>query len=685
MKHQTSAKGLARENTPKKKQGNGGNSLRRKNKARSAKERTNSNKKEAQSASGKRYEGIISIRANGDAYIRSLAYEYPIPVAIVDLAHAFQGDRVFFETKGTGRNMIARVTEIISSTVRGFCGTVTREDKNYIFIPEDARVYVKITLLKGMPEKVKDTESVFVKITNWISATEAEGSIEKILGPTGAHETVMQATALAGGFDSKFPEAVLKEAEQVAQLAEKEYTNPARRIYVDTTTFTIDPFDAKDFDDALSIKTNKDGTYEIGVHIADVSFFVKPGSVLDKEAYERGTSVYLVDRTIPMLPEILSNDLCSLRADTKRLAMSAIWTINANGKILNSWFGRTVIFSNKRFTYEEAQGVLDAKSGVFHDELVILNNLAKIFEKKRAKDGALSFETEEVKFTLDANGHPTGVTKKIRTQTMHLVEEWMLLANRSVAELFGKTKGKLPFVYRIHDLPDGEKLQNVKVLAESVGVHFQGKTLTDAKALQALLASLANSPARSVIETMVIRSMAKAIYSTKNIGHYGLAFEDYTHFTSPIRRYPDVLVHRLLGSELTNTPLPKDFEATLDTMALHSSERERAATKAERESIKYKQVEYMADHIGQEYDGIVSGISDFGIHVEEKVTKSEGLVPMRTLTGDTWNVEKGGARLIGAKSKKIFSLGDTVRVRVVKADIIKRMLDYALVMEQPTK
>lgn len=625
------------------------------------------------------YEGIISIRATGDAYIRSVAHEYPIPVAIVDINHAFQGDRVLFETKGSGRTMRAKVIKTLSHFVRGFAGTVTKKGSLYVLVPEDARVYATIVLPKEQAATVTQTDTVFATITRWTGITEAQGIIEKVLGKTGAHETVMQATALASGFDSVFPDRVLKEAASVAEKATEEYANPKRRDYTHVKTFTIDPFDAKDFDDALSVKKNTDGSFEIGVHIADVSFFVTPESLLDKEAYTRGTSVYLVDRTIPMLPEILSNDLCSLRPKTKRLAMSVIWTIDNRGKIRNSWFGRTVIFSDKRFTYEEAQQVLDDGTGPFFEELTILNDLAKIFEKKRARDGALAFDTEEVKFTLDQNGHPTGVTKKIRTQTMHLVEEWMLLANKSVAELFGKTKGKLPFVYRVHDLPDAERLAQVKILAESAGINFGNKTITDAKGLQKLLESLVHSPLRSIIETMVIRSMAKAIYTTKNIGHYGLAFEDYTHFTSPIRRYPDVLVHRLLERELNKKPLPKHFDETLEAMALHSGERERAAAKAERDSIKYKQVEYMSTRIGNEYDGIISGISDFGIHVEEKETKSEGLVSLRTLPADSWIVEKGGARLLGSKTKKIYSLGDTVRIRVVKADITKRMLDYVLV------
>lgn len=626
------------------------------------------------------HSGTISIRTNGDAYVRSLEYEHPIPITPGALSHAFHGDRVLFETTGAGRGLCARILKITTPAAYGFSGTIKKTARGFVLVPDDNRVYVTIKLDEKAVKEIHANDTIFVTIDKWTGQTSAEGTIKKVLGRSGAHETIMQATALAAGFDNVFSKSVLAEAEAVAKKAEQEYLNPKRRNYTTVPTFTIDPFDAKDFDDALSVKKNADGTFEIGVHIADVSFFVTPDSLLDKEAYSRGTSVYLVDRTIPMLPEILSNDLCSLRPDTKRLAMSVIWKIDQNGKILNSWFGRTVIFSNKRFTYEEAQGVLDAKSGVFHDELVILNNLAKIFEKKRARDGALSFETEEVKFTLDANGHPTGVTKKTRTQTMHLVEEWMLLANRSVAELFGKTNGKNPFVYRIHDLPDGERLAQVKALAESVGVLFSGKNLTDAKGLQKLLASLVHSPIRSVIETMVIRSMAKAIYSTKNIGHYGLAFEDYTHFTSPIRRYPDVLVHRLLERKLTGTPLPRQFDDTLEALALHSGERERAAAKAERDSIKYKQVEYMSSRIGNEYDGIISGISDFGIHVEEKETKSEGLVPLKTLSGDTWVVEKGGARLLGLKTKKIYSLGDTVRIRVVKADITKRMLDYALVV-----
>src|SRR3989344_3750278 len=459
-----------------------------------------------------------------------------------------------------------------------------------------------------------------------------------------------------------------------------------RRDMLGTTTFTIDPFDAKDFDDAISFKDLGDNKYEIGIHIADVSHFVTPGTELDREAEKRGLSVYLVDRTIPMLPEILSNDFCSLNPDEDKLTFSAIFTMTGDGKVLDEWFGRTVIHSNKRFAYEEAQEVIDGKlSGPYQTELRKLREIDQKLEKAKYHGGGINFETEEVKFVLDFKGKPIRVYKKSRLETHKLVEEFMLLANRSVAKFVfmsqnkGFLKGKQS-VYRIHAKPDPDRIQDLATFLKALGFDLRNKEgLVTSKDINTLLKEVEGTPNEELIKTAAIRSMAKAAYSTKNIGHFGLAFSYYTHFTSPIRRYPDLLVHRFLERELSGGKIEQNEFEKFERICLSSSELEKKASDAERASIKYKQVEYMQEHIGEEFAGTITGVVEWGIYIEEKETKCEGMIKIRDLGDDYFTLDEKNYTVVGQKTGKKFRLGDTVKFKVVGADLDKRALDYSLV------
>jgi ribonuclease R len=472
-----------------------------------------------------------------------------------------------------------------------------------------------------------------------------------------------------------------------AETIEKEAAH--RSDFRGTATFTIDPPDAKDFDDALSIRKLPDGTMEIGIHIADVSYFVREGTKLDDEAQKRGTSVYLVDATIPMLPHELSGNVCSLRPDEDRLAFSTIVKITPRGEVLERRFERTIICSQKRFTYEEAQKVLDAQSGVFLEELNTLRSLARILRKQREEKGAIDFGDNEVRFTLDEQGTPLSVTRKERIETNLLVEEFMLLANREVAQFVSHKAAAVPergliFLYRIHDEPKQDRIEELSTFVRAIGYEF-GRTSGDkhkkysARDIAGLLEQIKGKPEEHLIRTATLRSMAKAIYSTKNIGHFGLAFEYYTHFTSPIRRYPDVLAHRILASHLGGKPITRSEFIHLEKLCLSASEQEAKAVDAERDSIRYKQVEYMSSKVGQTFEGVISGVTDWGIYVEEKESASEGLVRVRTIGDDFYNYSQKEYALIGQRSKKKYALGDRVRVRLVAADLIARQLDFELV------
>jgi ribonuclease R len=447
-------------------------------------------------------------------------------------------------------------------------------------------------------------------------------------------------------------------------------------------TFTIDPADAKDFDDAISFKKLDNETFEVGIHIADVTYYVKPGDAIDREAQSRGTSIYLVDRTIPMLPEVLSNDVCSLNQKEDKLAFSAIFELDKKGKVMKRWFGRTVINSDKRFTYESAQEILDKGVGQFAEELKMLEKIAKELRENRFNEGSIAFETDEVKFELDKNRKPINVKVKERTETMLLIEDFMLLANREVAKFtynLSKSRGIRDSIaiYRIHDVPNQEKIEELSVFLKAIGHNLDVKGgEIDSKKINKLLKEIKGKPEERLITTATIRSMAKAIYSTKNIGHFSLSFKYYTHFTSPIRRYPDMMVHRILSSHLDGSKIPEKELKLYSRLAINSSQREAEAVSAERDSIKYKQVEYMTEHIGKVFDGIITGVTAFGIFVEETKTKAEGIIKIRDLEDDYYVFERNKYSLVGEKRNKKYQLGDSMRIKLVEADLDSKTITW---------
>lgn len=596
--------------------------------------------------------------------------------------------------KGEVVRVITRARESFVGTVEKSTSTTGSSAGGVFVVPDDKRMYRDILVSEKDATAAGATpgDKVHVQLMPWTDAKKnPEGKILRVIGRKGEHNTEMESIVIESGFESSFPAPVLKEAEEVAahERARMEEETALRADLRNITTFTIDPFDAKDFDDAISVKKvvgeNGENLYEIGVHIADVSHYVRPGGPLDAEARKRALSVYLVDRTIPMLPEVLSNDLCSLNERVDRLAFSAVFTMNENGEILKRWFGKSTINSNKRFTYENAQEVIDNKAGPFVEEILVLKNIAEKLRKVKFDAGAIDFETTEVKFKLDETGKPISVYKKERLDTHKLVEDFMLLANREVAEYIyqnhkDKKEGRGFSLYRIHDLPDPQKITDLALFLKAMGYDLKNKDgKTTSHDINAILRQAADSPQADLIKTATIRSMSKAIYSTKNIGHFGLAFKFYTHFTSPIRRYPDLVVHRILQQEIKGHAVDSDEFAKLERIAADSSAREIDASEAERASIKYKQVEYMGARIGQVFDGKISGVAEFGIFVEDIETGCEGMVRLRDLGSDFFVLDKKNYSIIGEKTRKKFSLGDKVKFKVVAADLERRALDYAFV------
>lgn len=633
--------------------------------------------------------GPIIVSGRGTGYFRAEGFEEDIEIQEHNLRTALHGDEVEIAVlpKREGERQQGEVINILKRAKMKFVGTLDKTGDFFFLKPDDRRMYRDIFIHASNAKGAKNGDKVYAEITGWRDPKKApEGKVLQILGKKGVHEVEMQAIVLERGFDTGFPREVEEEAKQwkrdYAKLFGEEI--PIRKDFRGTTTFTIDPVDAKDFDDALSIKRLTDGKLEIGIHIADVSFFVREKTALDKEARHRGFSVYLVDRTIPMLPEVLSNDLCSLNPNEDKLTFSAVFTMDESGKIYERWFGKTIIHSDKRFTYEEAQEILDKKSGLYYEELNTLNKIAKIMAKEKFEKGAIEFETEEVRFELDKDGVPIRVYKKERKDTHKLIEEYMLLANKEVAQYMfanGKEKNAGAFIYRIHDVPDREKIAELSIFLKALGYNLKvGKDGTvSARDLNNLLEQVDGREEESLIKTAAIRSMAKAIYSTKNIGHFGLAFEFYTHFTSPIRRYPDLIVHRLIHRFLTKGKVAKDELVFYETIARDSTDREISAAEAERASIKYKQVEYMMKHIGEEFDAVISGVSEWGIYVEEVNTKAEGMVRMRNMTDDFYELDEKNFAIVGSRNKKKFTLGDKVRVKLTDADLDKRTLDFVFV------
>lgn len=621
--------------------------------------------------------GIVEVTRSGAGYLIVEDAAEDLFIQAEYLGNALHGDKVKAKTflSKKGRRLEAKIIEVVERGKSAYPGTLQLQKGSGFFIPDNQKIHVDFYIPKQNLNGALDGQKVLVSLESWDKSDKNPiGKIEKILGYPGENDAEIHAILAEFELPYEFPESVEESAAKLSlELSDEEIAK--RRDFRNITTFTIDPFDAKDFDDALSVHKLENGHVEIGIHIADVSHYVVPGTILDKEALNRATSVYLVDRVVPMLPEVLSNGLCSLRPNEDKLCFSAVFEINDKAEVKDSWFGRTIIHSNRRFSYEEAQEIIEGGKGDFSEEILLLDRLAKIMRKERVKHGAIEFGSQEVKFQLDEKGKPIGIYQKTMKDSNKLIEEFMLLANKKVAELFGKPKPAKPFVYRIHDLPDPEKLKLLKDYIKNFGYklqHVEGKSA--AFALNQLLESVAGTPEEGIIKQLAVRSMAKAIYSVENIGHYGLAFEHYSHFTSPIRRYPDIMVHRLLQLYLDK----QDYrdQKNLELQAKHSSMMERKAVEAERASIKYMQVQYMIDKIGEEFEGIISGLSTWGIYVEIIENKCEGMIMLRSLKDDFYQFDDKRYVVDGQRWGREFHLGDRIRIVVKGADLIKKQLEF---------
>lgn len=641
---------------------------------------------------GKRYEGQIAINRDIEGYVRVEELDFEsVHVIHKYLNTALHNDKVIVEICGKDEDgYYGKVIEVITRSKRAHAGTLTlnstaaSDDSYYVFVPHDQKTYLKIFVDKGASLDAHEGNKVAVEIVEFSKSVPdvAFARVVRNLGMPGTNDAEMLAYAIERGFSDEHTEAVKKQSEEIHNRGITPEDKIGRRDFTTTLTFTIDPADAKDFDDAISYKELDNGHMEVGVHIADVSQYVVPSSPLDDEAVERQTSVYLVDRVIPMLPEVLSNDLCSLVEGKDRLVMSAVFEMDTEGKIYNEWYGRSVINSAKRFTYENAQESMD-NNGLYSKELNNLNALAKKLYQDRLATGALILDTEEVKFKLDENGHPVDVYVKQRGDTHKMIEELMLLANRKVSEFITLSQPDMrePLcVYRIHDKPEPEKMHDLNLFIKGLGekVRFIDGAIPS-QDLNKVLERLEGKPEKDLLESKITRAMQKAIYSTHNVGHYGLAFKYYSHFTSPIRRYPDVLTHRLLMRILTKD-MPKEEErSALEKMCIHASYREKEAADAERGSIKYKQVEYMGDRIGQEFNGVISGVARFGIYVEEEKSKCEGMIRLKDLGSDFYTYLEDKNKIIGERTGEEFKIGDKVRIKVKDANLDLRVIDYELI------
>ncbi|WP_316737554.1 ribonuclease R [Pedobacter aquatilis] len=630
--------------------------------------------------------GTVDMTADGSAYIvPEDEFEKDVFVAPRKLKNALHGDTVkaYVFAKKNGRKNDGEVIEIIKRAKSDFTGVIKISDRFAFVIADDKKmlhdIFVPLSDILG----AKNGQRVLVSLTDWPEgAKNPIGTVKHVLGDQGENNTEMNAILAQYGFPLSFPPQVEKEANAIPE--EIPSTEIAKRKdYRNVLTFTIDPADAKDFDDAISYQKLPNGNYEIGIHIADVSYYVEQGSELDKEAYSRATSVYLVDRVIPMLPERLSNGVCSLRPNEDKLCFAAIFELDEQANIKAEWYGRTVIHSDRRFTYEEAQEVIENKAGDYADEILKLNELAYILRDRKFKDGAISFESAEVKFKLDENGKPIGVYVKERKDAHKLIEDYMLLANRKVAEFIAKKvkgKNKLTFVYRVHDSPNMETLNTFANFASRFGYKINTKSDKEiAKSLNHLMADVEGKKEQNILTSLAIRSMAKAIYTTKKTSHYGLAFEYYTHFTSPIRRYPDVMVHRLLQTYLDGGK-SADVEF-YEVASAHSSAMEKRAAEAERASIKYKQAEYLEENIGTIYKGVISGVTEWGMYVEIEENKCEGMIRLRDISDDFYVLDEKNYCIVGQRKKKKYQLGDEVMIRVKKVDLSKRQIDFTLIQD----
>jgi ribonuclease R len=630
--------------------------------------------------------GIVDMKQTGKAYV---IVEDPniedIFINSGNTGHSLNGDlvKVHLFPKRKNKKLEGEIVEIIKRAKKQFVGTLIKEQRMSFFMPDNTSMPVEIMIEDKDLNGAKDGDKVVVAISEWPQHSRNPfGEVIHTLGRPGNNDVEMNSILAEFEFPLCFPKEVEDEAERIPEIIpEKEIKK--RRDFRNILTLTIDPYDAKDFDDALSIQKLENGNWEIGVHIADVSYYVKPGSKLEAEAYLRATSIYLVDRTIPMLPEKLSNKVCSLRPDEDKLCFSAVFELDDNAKIHHEWFGKTIIRSNRRFNYDEVQEIIENKKGELCDEILTLDRLAKKLRSERFSKGAINFESQEVKFNLDENAKPISVYVKVMKDSNRLIEDFMLLANRKVAEFIGSSKNRnqeRTFVYRVHDEPNSEKLVTFSTFLKKLGYQLRTNSRKSlAESYNTLFEDIKGKGEQQMIETIAIRTMMKAYYTTENIGHYGLGFRYYTHFTSPIRRYPDVMVHRLLEMYLDGaTSQDKD---TIEEKCKHSSQMEIKAAEAERASVKYKQAEFLLDKVGEEFWGLISGVSKWGLFVMLEDSHCEGLVANHRMNDDFYTLDNDNYQLVGTRYKKVYRLGDRIKVKVVKVDLAKKLLDYELVEE----
>lgn len=651
-----------------------------------------------QNKSTKQYfTGAIDFTQQGTAFVIIGEGNDDVFIPFKKTKDALNGDlvKITVDSRRPGKRKEGEVIEVIKRIRTDFVGTVKILPKFAFVIPDRSKIHVDFFVRKEDILDAEDGQKVMVRFKEWKSGDQNPiGEIVSVFGNPGEHSTEIHAIMAEYGLPEFFPEEIEKAAKKIpTEITEKEIAN--RRDFREITTMTIDPVDAKDFDDALSLQKLDNGLWEIGVHIADVSHYIKPHSVLDKEAVQRATSVYLVDRCIPMLPEVLSNFACSLRPNEEKYCFSAVFQMDDEAQIHDQWFGKTVIYSNRRFAYEEVQKIIETEEGDYKDDILILDKLAKKLRADRLRKGSIVFDKAEVKFHLDEEGNATGVYFKTQQDAHKLIEDFMLLANRKVAEYLSdigkhgestqqkkaKKDDGAVCVYRVHDTPNDEKIAELSNFVARFGYQMNvggGKQKT-AQSINKLLVDVKNKKEAGMIELLAVRSMPKAIYTTKNAGHYGLGFDHYTHFTSPIRRYPDVMVHRLLEAKLNKAHYASKDE--LELLCKHSSEMEKLAAEAERASIKYKQVEYMSDKIGQIFEGVISGVTEWGIYVEITENKCEGMIKARDMNDDAYIYDEDNYRYVGRHKGKVYALGDKVMIIVKKADLLKKQLDYSFVTD----
>ena len=640
-----------------------------------------------------RFVGILDVSVRGVAAVVCDGVEEKIHLEKIGQYLHNDFVEVYVFSRRKKNKYYGEITKLLKREKKEYVGKIEISEKFSFVMVDNKRIHVDIFVPISMINKAKNNDKVLVEITEWRKNSQSpNGIIKKVLGVEGEHNTEIHSILAEYGLPYDFEKEIKEFADNIDTTINKDEVSN-RRDFRDELTFTIDPVDAKDFDDAISFKRISNSSYEIGIHIADVSHYLQPNTILDNEAFNRATSVYLVDRVVPMLPEVLSNKACSLRPNEEKYTFSAVFTIDKN-KVINEWFGKTIINSNYRFSYEEAQEIIETKKNIIRKEVSLknteysvtnnvkeavlkLNEIAIYMRKERMKNGAISFDKKEVRFSINKEKEPTGVYVKESKESNKLVEEFMLLANRKVSEYIGKRNKKNLFIYRVHDLPDESKIKALKEVAKSLGYNLDiSSRRRMSESLNKMLKQIKGKKEQSLIESLAIRSMSKAEYTTKNIGHYGLSFEYYSHFTSPIRRYPDVIVHRLLEKYL-NKENPLGHES-YNSACDHCTQREILATKAERDSIKFMQIKYMQDKTNKKFNGVISGITDWGIFVEIVENKCEGMIPVRDLKGDYYIYNKDDHSLIGKKSKMKYQLGDSIQVQVKHADLIKKQLDFIL-------